>query len=47
MEASSRVQSPSLATVALEGKIYTITPAAMEVHGGVIAGEITDMQVVQ
>ena len=29
IEASSRVQSPSLATVALEGKTYTVTPAAV------------------
>ena len=28
IEASSRVQSPSLATVALEGKTYTVTPTA-------------------
>jgi hypothetical protein len=47
IEASSRVQSPSLATVALEGKTYTVTPAAIEAHAGVIAGEITDMQVAQ
>ena len=26
IEASSRVQGPSLATVALEGKTYTVTP---------------------
>ena len=26
VEASSRVQGPSLATVALEGKTYTVTP---------------------
>jgi len=47
IEASSRVQGPSLATVALEGKTYTVTPAAIEMHAGVISGEITDMQVVQ
>jgi len=47
IEASSRVQGPSLATVALEGKTYTVTPVAIEVHAGVIAGEITDIQVVQ
>ncbi len=47
IEASSRVQGPSLAAVALEGKTDTVTPVAIEVHAGVIAGEITDMQVVQ
>ncbi len=47
IEASSRVQGPSLATVALEGEIYTVTPMAIEVHAGVIAGEITDTQVVE
>jgi len=47
IEASSRVQGPSLAAVALEGKTHTVTPVAIEVHAGVIAGEITDMQVVQ
>ena len=47
IEAYSRVQSPSLATVALEGKTYTVTPAAVDVYAGVIAGEMTDMQVVQ
>ena len=36
IEASSRVQSRSLATVALEGKTYTVTTAAIEVHAGVI-----------
>ena len=47
IEASSRVQGPSLAAVALEGKTDTVTPVAIEVHAGVIAREITDMQVVQ
>jgi hypothetical protein len=47
IEAPSRVQGPSLATVALEGETYTVTPAAIEMHAGVISGEITDMQVVQ
>jgi len=46
IEASSRVQGPSLATVALEGKTYT-AGGDRGVHAGVIAGEITDMQVVQ
>ena len=36
----------SVATVALAGKRPT-PPAAIEIHAGVIAGEITDMQVVQ
>ena len=42
IEASSRVQGPSLATVALEAR--PTPPAAIEVHAGVIASEITDMQ---
>jgi hypothetical protein len=47
-EASSRLQSPSLASVAFEDKTYTITPVAVEVHAArIIAGEITDMRVVQ
>ena len=40
-------QGPPLATVVLEDKTYTATPVAIEVHAGVIAGEITDIQVVQ
>jgi len=33
--------------VAFEGKTYTVRPAAIAVHAGVIAGEVTDMRVVQ
>ena len=40
IEASSRVQGPSLTAVALEGKTDTVTPVAIEVNAGVIAGEI-------
>ena len=47
IDASSRIQGPSLATVVLEGKTYNASPVAIEVHAGVIAGEITDIQVVQ
>lgn len=46
-EASSRVQGPSLASVAFEEKTYTVTPVVVEVHAGIIVGEITDMHVVQ
>jgi hypothetical protein len=47
-DASCRLQGPSLASVAFEEKSYTITPAAVEVHAArIIAGEITDMRVVQ
>lgn len=46
-DTSSRLQGPSLASVAVEDKTYTITPVAVEVHAGIIAGEITDMRVVQ
>ena len=35
------------ASVALEGTTYAVTPAAVEVHAGIIAGEITGMRVVQ
>jgi hypothetical protein len=35
------------ASVAFEGKTYTVRPAAIEVHAGVISGEVTDMRVVQ
>jgi len=48
VEASSRVRGSSLASVALEGNTYiTVTPAAVEVNAGVIADEMTDIQVVQ
>jgi hypothetical protein len=47
-EASSRLQGPSLTSVAFEDKTYTLTPVAVEVHAArIIAGEITDMRVVQ
>ncbi len=46
-EASSRVQGPSLASGEIEDKTYTVTPVAVKVHAGIIAGEITHMQVVQ
>lgn len=47
-DASCRLQGPSLASVTFEEKSYTITPAAVEVHAArIIAGEITDMRVVQ
>src|SRR5512134_2979374 len=45
--ASFRVEGPSLAPVGFEDKTYPVTPAAVEVHAGIIGGEITDMQVVQ
>jgi hypothetical protein len=32
---------------ALEGKTYTVRPAAIEVHAGLIAGEMTNLLVVQ
>ena len=32
---------------ALESTTYAVTPAAVEVHAGIIVGEITDMRVVQ
>ena len=46
-DTSTRLQGPSLASVAVENRTYTITPVAVEVHAGIIAGEITDMRVVQ
>lgn len=36
-----------VASMALEGKTYTVTPSTVEVHAGVIAGEMTDLRVVQ
>ena len=45
VEAASR--GSSRASLALEDKTYTVTPAAVDVYAGVIAGEMTDMQVVQ
>ena len=47
VEASSCAHGSSLASLALEGKTYTVTPAAVDVYAGAIAGEMTDMQVVQ
>lgn len=47
VEAFSGVQGLSPASVALGGKTYAVTPAAVKVHAGIIAGEITDMRVVQ
>lgn len=46
-EASSRLQGPSLTSGAFEDKTYSITPVAVEVHAGIIAGKITEMRVVQ
>ncbi len=47
VEASSRVQGPALASVVFEDKTYTVSPVVVEVHAGIIAGEITGMHVVQ
>ena len=47
VEAFSGVQGLSPAPVALESTTYALTPAAVEVHAGIIVGEITDMRVVQ
>ena len=47
VEAFSGGQRLAPASVALEGTTYAVTPAAVEVHAGIIAGEITGMRVVQ
>jgi len=45
--ATPAVSVEAFAGVALEGTTYAVTPAAVEVHAGIIAGEITGMRVVQ
>ena len=45
--APSRVQGSSLASAAFEDKIYAVAAVGVELNAGIIAGEITDMQVVQ
>ena len=47
VEAFSGAHSLAPASVALEGTTYAVTPAAVAVHAGIIAGEITGMRVVQ
>src|SRR3989442_8531613 len=47
VEAFSGGPGLASASVALEGTTYAVTPAAAEVHAGIIAGEITGMRVVQ
>ena len=42
-----RVQGPLPPAAALEGKFYTVTPVAAKVQAGIVAGEITGMQVVE
>jgi len=45
--ATPAVSVEAFAGVALEGTTYAVTPAAVDVHAGIIAGEITGMRVVQ
>ena len=47
MEASSSRPGSAARHWRSRAQTYTVAPAAMEGHAGLVAGEITDMQVVQ